>query len=321
MKFLTFNHHESYLCALAGLGEEFDVVVKKGDLDLSWNVRARPVPANFRLVAFEDAREQIHAGAYSYIICHTLKTLLWLFPLQRKRLIFVIHINLFRDTFVNRVKSLFKRGIVLFWQKAFGLKVMSVSESKRLDWRVPCAVAKNFPVPFAPELLAPRKTDEVRGAFVGNRIKERGGELGWPVLEQVLKTGSIDIIGYNPDIPGAIIPKDFPEFVARFSAAHFYVYPIPPEQGDGYNLGSLEAMLLGQPVVSLVNPTSPIRDGVNGLLAQDAAGMIAQIERLKGDEALRLKLGAGARETVRKEFSPEQFWAAWRQILDLEPSR
>lgn len=313
---LTFNHHESYLCALAGVQADFDVVTRRGPLDLSWNIRARSVPPNMRLKDFDAVKNDIKSGRYRVIICHTIKNLFWLLPYQRRHLVFVAHIPLFRNSFGQRVKGGLKRAIVVFWQKVFKLQVIAVSEFKRDSWAVEAEVAKFFPVPFAPELLAAGKSPEVSGAYVGNLIQERGTELGWPTLQVLLqKNLPIRVLGNNPAIPGAHVPRDFADFVREFSKAHFYVYPVKPSDGDGYNTASLEAMLLGLPTVAIANPTSPIVHEQNGLVAQDVQEMEKHIQRLTADDDLRLRLGVAARETVLREFSPEAFWQTWAKVI------
>lgn len=314
-KILTFNHHESYLCALAGLNESFDVVTRRGALDLSWNIRARSVPSNMTLRDFADVKEDLRSGAYKTVICHTIKNLFWLLPYRRRQLIFVAHIPLFRNTPLQRFKSFCKRMIVLFWQTFFGLKVVAVSEFKRQSWNIQAEVARFFPVPFDPSLLASEKSADIHGAYVGNLIRERGSELGWPILEQILAELPVRVIGNNPGIPNAFVPKDFRDFVYAFSRAHFYVYPVSPRDGDGYNTASLEAMLLGLPTVAIANPTSPIQHEVNGLIAQDANEMMVAIRRLQADSDLRSRLGAAARETVLREFSADAFWATWKKVI------
>ena len=313
---LTFNHHESYLCALAGLPAKFDVVTRRGGLDLSWIVRARSVPSNIRLKDFAEVKSDIRAGKYRVIVCHTIKNLFWLLPYQRRHLIFVAHIPLFRSTISQTLKGRVKRAIVRIWQALFKLEVIAVSEFKRASWNIEAEVAKFFPVPFAKELLTPEKPERVSGAYVGNRIQERGTELGWPTLQTLLAKGlPIQILGNNPSIPKAYIPHDFADFVSEFSKAHFYVYPVQASDGDGYNTASLEAMLLGLPIVAIANPTSPIVHGKNGLVARDAMEMEMHIRHLVDNPSLRLQLGQAARATVLREFSPKAFWDVWTKVI------
>ncbi|RZA20586.1 MAG: glycosyltransferase family 1 protein [Proteobacteria bacterium] len=312
---LTFNHHESYLCALAGLDEKFDVVTRYKALDLSWNVRARDVPSNMSLRSFDEIKDTLRQDGYHTVICHTIKTLFWLLPYCRKNLVFVEHIPLFKNTLIQRIKGACKRFIILFWQKVFGARIVAITDFKKASWAVDAVVAKNFPVPFPAELIAREKSSDVRGAYVGNRIQERGTELGWPLLASLLPHIPLVVIGNNPMIPGAYVPRDFKDFVDQFTRCHFYVYPIEAQDGDGFNLSMLEAMQLGLPVVTIKNPTSPIQHEVNGLVARDGAEMISHIQKLCEDASLRLRLGAEARRTIEQEFSPRSFLQVWARVL------
>jgi glycosyltransferase involved in cell wall biosynthesis len=51
-----------------------------------------------------------------------------------------------------------------------------------------------------------------------------------------------------------------------------------------------------------------VRDGENGLLFEpgDVAGFASCIDALAGDAALRARMGARARETLRRDYSEER---------------
>lgn len=73
---------------------------------------------------------------------------------------------------------------------------------------------------------------------------------------------------------------------------------------------ALESFACGRPVVATRLGSLPelVRDGENGLLFEpgDIAGLASCIERLAGNEATRARMGACARETVRRDHSEEQ---------------
>ena len=52
---------------------------------------------------------------------------------------------------------------------------------------------------------------------------------------------------------------------------------------------------------------SPIINNVNGFLSDDPAELRGFALQLLADRELAVRLGAGARETVRRQFSPERF--------------
>jgi glycosyltransferase involved in cell wall biosynthesis len=72
----------------------------------------------------------------------------------------------------------------------------------------------------------------------------------------------------------------------------------------------LEAMASGLPVVALPVPgvLDLLRDGVEGIVANDVAGLSAALQRLRSDEALRRRLGEAARRRAL-DFAAEKFAA------------
>lgn len=127
----------------------------------------------------------------------------------------------------------------------------------------------------------------------------------------MLKTIPIRILGHNADIPSSLCPKDFPDFVRLFSEAEIYVFTIKRPYGDGYNT----AMLLGLAVVSVPNPSSPIVDGHNGLIAETPKEMLEKITLLQKPPELRTYLGRNAQTTIAEKFNQKNFLDSWRQIF------
>ncbi|HEV2063348.1 MAG TPA: glycosyltransferase family 4 protein [Thermoanaerobaculia bacterium] len=72
----------------------------------------------------------------------------------------------------------------------------------------------------------------------------------------------------------------------------------------------LEAMASGLPVVALPVPgvLDLLTDGVEGIVANDVAGLSAALQRLRSDEALRRRLGEAARQRALA-FTAEEFAA------------
>ena len=70
----------------------------------------------------------------------------------------------------------------------------------------------------------------------------------------------------------------------------------------------LEAMASGLPVVALPVPgvLDLVTDGVEGIIANDVAGLSAALERLRADEALRRRMGEAARRRAL-DFKAEKF--------------
>ena len=91
-----------------------------------------------------------------------------------------------------------------------------------------------------------------------------------------------------------------------------------PSSREGFSLALLEAMGVGLPSVGFRSAPSVnelIRDGENGLLAEDgAAGFAAALRRLMESNELRRQLGENARAFAAR-YVPERVWDQWETLL------
>lgn len=118
-----------------------------------------------------------------------------------------------------------------------------------------------------------------------------------------------------------VILDDVYEVDNYFAAADFTVYT---SEYESFCLGILEGMRHGLPSVSWAVGGIPevVVDQETGLLLPfgDVDGMSRAIDRLAGDAALRMRLGAKAEKRAAKEFSAErvvgQYEAAYRALLE-----
>jgi glycosyltransferase involved in cell wall biosynthesis len=89
---------------------------------------------------------------------------------------------------------------------------------------------------------------------------------------------------------------------------------------EAYGMVYLEAAVHAKPAAALRNHGVPlvVAHGVGGLLADppDAAGYRAVLDTLIGDEALRARLGAGARQLVLERHSAARAAARLREAID-----
>lgn len=333
MKILTFNRHESFLCSLAATGHDFDVVVERHGSDLQpWAPHARPAPPNLRFVAFDrSVRERLAAGVYDATIVHTVRDLTPLFPYRRTRYVFCAHIPLLFHSPQQVAKAAAKRVVLLAFAATHDLQFVAVSAYKKKTWRLGAGL-----VPLTPEPMRPRHCDdrEVGALVVCNDLLARREELGASTIAAVGRLAPLTIVGQrnvvrapgtgggrinqirNPGETRAIEPPThtiFMETVRRFG---IYLYTVRRPWGDGYNLALLEAMSMGMAVVTVVNPSSPVVHGVNGLVGQSPAELAAHIRRLMVDDELRERLGSAARQTVAQSFSQRAFVEAWNRCLN-----
>jgi glycosyltransferase involved in cell wall biosynthesis len=121
-----------------------------------------------------------------------------------------------------------------------------------------------------------------------------------------------------PDALGFVAPERLSEYYARSAVV------VCPSRREGYGVVAREAMAHGRPVVAFAagGLLDAVEDGVTGLLVppSDAVALRGAVERLLGDDELRGRLGAAAREKAQREWSWEAFTkntiAVYREALE-----
>ena len=96
-----------------------------------------------------------------------------------------------------------------------------------------------------------------------------------------------------------------PNLESLYASARFLVCPV--FGGTGQQVKVVEAMAHGVPAVALRGAAarSPIKHGVNGMIADSAAEFADHVLRLWKDPELCAQLGRAARNTITQEFSRE----------------
>ena len=93
---------------------------------------------------------------------------------------------------------------------------------------------------------------------------------------------------------------------------------VAPSASEGFSLAHTEAMSMGLPLIgyrSCVSLSALVRDGENGLLAEDGVESLAEkMAILMRDRDLRARMGQAARDSMRA-YAPEIIWARWEQLM------
>ena len=94
---------------------------------------------------------------------------------------------------------------------------------------------------------------------------------------------------------------------------------VMPSAYEGFGLSLAEGMSMGLPAVGYQNCVAVnelIRDGENGLLADDGAEALAEkMAILMRDRDLRVRMGTAARASMRA-YAPEIIWGQWEALME-----
>lgn len=186
--------------------------------------------------------------------------------------------------------------------------------------------AKLIEIPFGVDLQrfrppADRPTRPFRAMFVGQVALRKGvpdvleawRQLAWQDAELwVVGRQSAELHRLWPrwaNLPGLRHLPHTPDIPALLQQADVFVFPSLEE---GSALVTYEALAAGLPVITTSNAGSVVQDGVEGFLVpiRDPAALAARLEQLRRDPALRLAMGAAARQ--RAELFP---WTAYGEKL------
>jgi glycosyltransferase involved in cell wall biosynthesis len=163
------------------------------------------------------------------------------------------------------------------------------------------------PLTADPADYLPWRGDLACGLRVSNHILRRARTLRWDFHQRAFAGVPMTLVGHNPELPGAHASRNWNELKDILSHHRFFVHTAQPDLEDGYNMATLEAMAAGLPVLGNPHPTSPIVDGVDGLLSDDPAKLNACARRLLADRELAAQMGRAAQQTVVERFSGEAF--------------
>jgi glycosyltransferase involved in cell wall biosynthesis len=172
--------------------------------------------------------------------------------------------------------------------------------------------------------VAPPDPAPLRLLAVGRLVEKKGFAVLLEALAMLRTPFQLRIVGDGPLRPGleravAVYgledrvqldgPLTHDALPAAYAGAHIVVVPsVQDADGDRDGLPNvvLEAMASGRPVVASQISAIPcaVRDGQTGLLVAPGQppALQAALCRLAGDQPLRARMGAAARELVEREF-------------------
>lgn len=185
-------------------------------------------------------------------------------------------------------------------------------DSLRNDYEIPEAKLRRIPYGVVIPALV-RRTPTPSGrpevTFIGTTLARKGGDRLLRVYQSRLADrADLNLVTREdvPDLPGVHVFRDLSPGDARLSEilSRTSVLAFPTEM-DTFGYAALEAMAMAVPVVGTTLHALPeiVDDGTTGLLvAPDDRELGDALERLLGDEALRLRMGQAARERVIARF-------------------
>jgi hypothetical protein len=312
-RIVTFNCHEAYVHLLGKLGHEMDVIDGlPGRVAARWDERARPLPAQARLIRLEDA---LRTPRYDMAIAHNLTDLLALRAVDLPKIL-VLHVNLearVREEPGPHDLALMRRQVTEYLS-GIGAIAVAVSEAKAKSWGQRCPVIR----PCAdPEEYGGFEGSSPVALRVANQVLERQERFAWNAHLAITQGHAARLVGHNPTLESVQPAGSWEALRALYREHRAYVHTAGAGLDDGYNLGVVEAMVTGMPVVSLALTASPVVDGYSGYVSDDVAYLNARLGALLADRDLALELGGRARSSAIELFSVSRFVLGWQAAIEL----
>ena len=313
-RILVLNCHEAWIDQLRLLDQPLDIVVGlPGRHTLQWDATSRPVPPQARLISLPEALGV--RVPYDCILAHNLSDLLDTRSLSGPRLL-IIHLTL-EGMIVEQkatVPAAEYRRAVAQYTESICAHVVAVSSLKGKSWGFPNLVV---PLTANPTEYLPWTGELARGLRVSSFILRRARTLRWEFHQRAFAGIPVSLVGHNPEFPGVRASSNWVELKQILSRHRFFIHTAEPGLEDGYNMATLEAMAAGLPVLGNLHPSSPIIQGVNGLLSDDPAELNLFARGLLADRGLAGEMGRAAQRTVRDQFSGAAFREGMLQAIQV----
>ncbi len=316
LKILTFNWHDPYIYLFGQTEQDIHVCdwMRRADGTQGWDYEKRPLPDNLQLIKDpSEAARCLKLGEYDLALAHTLQDIKFLSDYDVPA-IFLTHNALHNDGMNNQVAMTQIRGMVAEFVSRPNRLFAAISDMKLKSWGLDGVVIR----PGIRVADYGGYTGETASALaVGNLFVERDFMLGYTSLSEAFGNVQHQYVGENPSLPGARKAQNWADLKRFYRSHRLYANATVEAYEDGYNLGMLEAMATGMPVVTMANATSPIIDGVNGYVCETPDQMHERIIELLGDADQARGLGLEARKTVEDQFSVQAFVGSWIKAFGL----
>lgn len=312
MRVLTFNSHQPYVHLLASsLPWTFGVITPNTPgAAKNWNPRIRPLPGNISL--YRSVDEALRAGEWDWVLTHNVDDLLDVKAVSLPKT-FLIHGTLSGRILQDRSRidpSSYVKNVKILLA-AHHARVVFVSELKQKDWGIPGDIIKlSVDIQHYGDYRG-----EIRGVLqVSNHLRERGAILGWDAFQSVCRDLPHLVLGANRGLSSSRSSEDWEDLKEQLRTYRVYLYtPLYPYE-DGYNMALLEAMATGMPIAAFEHRSSPIRDGVEGVVAASADGLREKVLRLLDNREDAARMGRAARARVESEFPISRFRDSWQSF-------
>tara|TARA_Y100000310_G_scaffold331632_1_gene405542 strand:+ start:8644 stop:9657 length:1014 start_codon:yes stop_codon:yes gene_type:complete len=332
VKILIFNWHEAYIYLLAKTGHTFHIcppMSPPGDQTLhvagreAWDRTQRPLPARSIEISRNEAREW--KDGYDLIIClapfDVQATLGWGRPML------FIQLNMIgTDMMIEDPDEL--KEATHYLTKVFNemphLSAAFISEKKKANWpgmeQWPVVKSGIDPGDFEGSWDGCKKAVLTVGNMLAERDRMQGWAYQYTTMTQLPEAGWT-VMGMNPTLADMKLgtarkSKSWSDMLLAYGEHRCLLVTLQDQHEDGYNLAMLEAMMMGCPIVTMPNSTSPIEGGSNGLVGATSWELAEHIQSLMEDWELALHLGDKGTATVLDNFSISHCINSWSKVME-----
>jgi len=156
--------------------------------------------------------------------------------------------------------------------------------------------------------------DLERGLTITNHLARRGRRMGADLFVRLRAGLPLDLVGMGAAELGGLGEVSHPALPA-FAAGYRFVFA--PVRYASLSLSTIEAMMIGLPVVALATAemATVIEHGVSGIAVTDEERLADPMRDLLRDPGLARSLGETGRRRARERFAIERFGADWDAAL------